>query len=348
MLLRFILLVLLITPASLVAQEIRGELREEESGRPVSGALVVLLDGGGTVRQGSLTDQAGRFRLRAPTVGQFSIRAEHLGYRTVTRALVLLMAESAESLILFTRPEPIELAGLEVVAERRCRVRPGRGLAAHTLWEQAQKALFSAAVLQDQQLIEYEVRTYERDFSLQRGRSRTLNSSVQTVRGRPFSTASAEDLVEHGFIRADGDGLVFYGPDAQVLLSDAFLNDYCWYVQRDRDRRESVVGLAFEPVQRASPGIQGVLWLDARTGALQYLEYHYTNVPGRGPEDLTGGRIEFARIPEGGWIVQRWWIRTTQVARGAGGGGQGEHRPFLAGYVEAGGEVKRVTWLESQ
>ena len=58
----FTLLVLLPLGAlPLAAQLVRGEVVEEESGTPIAGAMVVLLDAGGSVATRALTDDFGRF-----------------------------------------------------------------------------------------------------------------------------------------------------------------------------------------------------------------------------------------------------------------------------------------------
>jgi hypothetical protein len=59
------------------------------------------------------------------------------------------------------------------------------------------------------------------------------------------------------------------------------------------------------------PDVRGVLWLDARTAELRYLDYQYTrhlHLPGISPKPF-GGRTEFRQLENGYWIAERWWIR---------------------------------------
>jgi len=322
---------------------LEGELRDEETDEPVSGALVVLVDEAGDVRHGNLTDPEGRFRLRTSQPGVYSVRAERIGYATVVQEGLSLAAGEAATIVLLTRTRVIALDEINVFDDGRCMIRPTSGAPAHALWEVARTALFSAAVLQDQDLIEYDVHIYEREFSVAGGGTRTLKSSDETVRGRPFQTLPAQELVEEGFVRPDGDMAVFHGLDAQALLSDAFQDTHCLSVQAHPDPRSGLVGLAFEPARdlRVS-AVQGVLWIDVSSGELRHLEYRYLNVPGHGGSDQAGGRIEFALIEGGGWVVERWWIRNARMGaqRTAGRGG------MLIAYHEAGGEVREVRWTE--
>jgi hypothetical protein len=69
-----------------------------------------------------------------------------------------------------------------------------------------------------------------------------------------------------------------------------------------------MVGLAFEPVGGGDvPDVEGVLWMDAATAELRTLEYKYVRyAPAEGAG--VGGKLEFRRLPNGGWIIPRWRI----------------------------------------
>src|SRR5207253_4456488 len=67
----------------------------------------------------------------------------------------------------------------------------------------------------------------------------------------PFVSADPELLARDGYV--DGDlerGATFYAPDAAILLSDRFLDSHCLRVQAPpEDRRDDLIGLAFEPTR---------------------------------------------------------------------------------------------------
>src|SRR5690606_981255 len=87
-----------------------------------------------------------------------------------------------------------------------------------------------------------------------------------------------DTLADHGFVR-DMDGtVIFYAPDAEVLLSDAFLNTHCFGLRETTAQGEDRVGLTFEPVPgRRVPDVRGVLWLDTEGARLRSIEYQYVN-----------------------------------------------------------------------
>jgi hypothetical protein len=104
---------------------------------------------------------------------------------------------------------------------------------------------------------------------------------------------------------------VYYGPDAEVVLSDPFLDRHCFWIETDAPDDEPWIGLGFRPRERREvTDIRGVLWLDRGTAELRVLEYRYTPLPRRVPARHVGGRLEFERLPSGAWIIDRWWIRT--------------------------------------
>lgn len=59
---------------------------------------------------------------------------------------------------------------------------------------------------------------------------------------------------------------MFYAPDAEVLLSDAFLDSHCFSLREATVQGEARLGLTFEPVPgRTIPEVRGVLWWTPKT-----------------------------------------------------------------------------------
>ncbi|HEX8692039.1 MAG TPA: carboxypeptidase regulatory-like domain-containing protein [Longimicrobium sp.] len=347
----------LLLPRAAAAQVVRGEVVERGSGRPVAAALVVLLDAGGARRGAALTGQDGRFELRAPSAGTYTLRAERVGYRSIASPPLALAAGQTLEYRLESGAEAVTLEGITARGTRRCRPRPGAAQATAVLWEEARKALSAAAHVYDAELLDFDLVLYRRDLhpaslSVESDERERRSGQART----PFASQPVEYLSRHGFVREEGDSTVFDAPDAHVLLSDLFLDDHCFRVEEDEEHA-GMVGLAFEPVpaRHRTPEVAGVLWLDRRTAELRRLEYRYVNLPAPLMSAGAGGRVEFERLPTGKWIVSRWWIRmpifgrTAEIGRISGG-----REPILARFGselrwirEGGGEVVSTSVREA-
>ncbi len=340
-----VLLLLALPAAPAPAQTVQGQLVHRQSAAPVEGALVLLLDEDGATQGGYLTNQAGRFLLRAPVPGRYVLRAERIGYETVTSESFALSPSETLNLRLEAVELPILLEELRVEGQQRCVVRPGEGLELARVWEEVRKALTVQDWTQQQGLHHFQVARWVRELD---PRSRLVLSETRGVdrylARTPIRTHPVEDLLEKGFVQPDGGGgYIYYGPDAAVLLSDTFLDGYCFRLSEDEENPD-LVGLAFEPIRgRGPPAIQGTLWLDREKAHLQFLQYDYTWSPWPEVRGMAEGRVYFEEIPGGTWIVRRWWIRMPLV----------EERPFLrisgqpdlrvVGIREEGGEVVGIS-----
>lgn len=334
------IIVALFAAGPLGAQTVRGVL-VDEAARPVPGALVVLVYPGGAANQGAMTDERGSFTLIAALPGRYTVRAERTGYHTAELVSDLAAGETVE-VRLATALQVFLLPTVDVVGESPCTVRPGRGMAAYALWDEARKALRSAAFLQDAERVQYTVRTYRNHIVMATGRMRRQNDDPRRVTGRPFQTLAPAELASRGYVRPEGDSVGFYGPDAQALLSDEFLDTHCLYVDPDAADRHTV-GLAFEPVRRRGiVDIKGVLRFSRRTGELRAVEYEYTEPGGSARPMPAGGSVEFLRLAGGGWVITRWHIRATNIARRADWAQQGQQVNTVTDVHESGGEVTEV------
>jgi hypothetical protein len=303
--------VLLSASAPLRAQTVTGHLLDP-GGKPVSLVLVALLDADGHQRAAGLTDASGAFRIRAPAPGRYTLRAERIGYASAASPAFDLRDGETREQQLTASDQPVALQTLTVTPQtRRCAVRPGAGVATAALWEEARKALNATAFGQRERLFRYDVVMWNRD--LDPHTLEVLHDERRTASGdanSPFVSAPPAQLSREGYVRRiAGDTLVFSAPDADALLSDEFLNDHCFKVATTADDA-SLVGLEFQPTSgRSVSDIRGVLWLDRQTAELRRLEYAYVNGPREAEMQGVGGRVEFARVEGGPWIVKRWNIR---------------------------------------
>src|SRR5690606_3799401 len=133
------------------------------------------------------------------------------------------------------------------------------------------------------------------------------------VSSDPFTSLPPEEIERAGYVREEGGETNIYGPNTDLLLSDAFQRTHCFALTED-EGRPGEIGLTFEPVEgRELPDIEGVLWVDAATAQLRTLEFEYRNLPGTLVEGDYTGRADFQRLGSGHWIIREW--RLTSPAR---------------------------------
>lgn len=309
--------------------------------------MIVLLQRSGEELKRALTDAQGRFKLVVPAPGEYTLRADRIGYVSVARPVDIFAGKPLE-IQMAVASQPIALSGITVEAEGRCEVRPADGLAVARVWDEARKALAASDWTQRRKLFRYEIMELTRQ--LDPLRLRVVEESVGRRAGlhyRPFESIPTAALARKGFVHpVEGEiGIYdYFAPDAEVLLSDPFLDTHCMQLVEGYGATAGLMGIAFEPIpDRRVPDIQGTFWLDRESAALRFLDYRYVGLDLPVPTDNIGGRVEFRMLPNGTWIVTRWRIRVPKVAlrRTAWAGGvRSEYE--LAEIREVGGEVTRI------
>ncbi len=300
-------------PAPASAQTVLLRVMGSDTSGPIFGALAHLIDDTGRIVRSVLTDERGRALFVSVPPARYRVRAEMIGMATRETEPFDVTQGVAEPLELSLDPRPIDLEGIDVMADRRrCTARPaGEGLVVATLWEEARKALSAAALTERQGLYRYETMKYERDLDpntlLVMREEESRRDGYMRV---PFESVPTAELLDGGFLQRDGPELVYYAPDANVLLSDEFLDTHCFLLAA-RDQVAGVIGLGFEPLDTRGRivDVSGTLWLDDGTAELRWLEYSYTNMDLDFGSAPAGGRVEFQRMPSGTWIVPEWWIQ---------------------------------------
>lgn len=121
----------LIAPGLLHAQavptgRIAGRVVDAETGRPVAGAQVLIVDQPGRLE----ADLDGRFRSAALPIGFYSVRALYIGYKPAQVDSVRVTAGQATVVALSLGSSPVQLAELEVTAEQPAKVSSAAGLLA--------------------------------------------------------------------------------------------------------------------------------------------------------------------------------------------------------------------------
>ena len=300
---------------SLQGQRVRGGVWDE-AGAGIPLAVVGLLAGSKQVAE-ALTDELGQFELAVPAAGTYSLRAMRVGFSSTTSEPFHVAAGETVEKRLTAPSVPSRLTDVVVSANRGKCVGGGLGEGSEVarLWDEAKIVLYATSLTQDKRAFETKIIQHERGLD-KRGVRVDWEKTWEewaAVSENAFASIPAEELSMRGYVHRDSINTaeyVYYAPDAHILLSDTFIADHCFRVQRSTASQDTLVGLAFEPVKgRKLPDVKGVLWLDARSAKLLYLDFQYTELVRKIPRDKFGGRISFSQLPSGAWFVDKWVIR---------------------------------------
>jgi hypothetical protein len=347
-----------------LAQTITGRVIAKNDSAGIAAAIVSLLDSSGHVVAARLAEDKGDFAFAAPAAGRYAVRAERIGYRSSTSAPFLVRQNDTIDVPIAIVGDGVSLRAVMVNADRRCLVRPQEGLATARLWDEARKALSATEMTRmaqaasrarrDPHRFAVRMRKFSRDLD-----PRTLaalHEEAFELEGEavtPFSSADPEILARDGYVAGDSKSMTtYYAPDAMILLSDRFLDSHCFRLQTaEDDRRAELIGLGFEPIHLTSEehpdrtDVRGVLWLDQATAELRYMEYSYVSPRLQTTASRAGGLVEFRPLPDGRWIVWRWYIRMPQLVERRTGTDPLQptaHRTEIAQVREEGAEVLSV------
>lgn len=304
------------------AQSVRGRVTHGQGGA-VSGVVLLLVDSTGSAHARALSGDDGRFVLRALRPGRYQIRALRVGFTPSVSGQLDLRAGEAVERDVAVAEIPVQLETIRVAGRPTCAVTPAAGRAALTVWNEARTALLAAVITEESRALDATIALFEQRLSPRD--ERVLRQVVALRRVptvRPFATLPPDELARAGFARADEDSTTYVAPDANVMLSADFGGAHCLRIAS----RDSLgwIGLEFEPVSRREGvvDIAGTLWLDRRTAELRVLTFRYTNVPRVVSDAGAGGRLELARLADGGWVVSRWALRLPVVTGAATVGGR--------------------------
>ena len=334
-----------LVPGLAIGQSVTVRVTANATGGALGGALVSLQDQSGKRVVQALADERGRANLRVPA-GRYRLRVDAIGYQGVRGDPIDLATGVAVERSVSLEAAPLNLSELVVASSRpvQCDIEEARGTAAARLWDEARKALTGTQLTRAHPL-ELEVSTFERRLDT-RGRIVSETSDRRRApTARPFIAINPDSLRRFGYVQERPDGLWFHGPDAELLLSEQFLDDHCFRPAKLGADSGVRVGLEFQPTaSRSVPDIAGVLWLDAKTLELRVLDFGYTGVAWPSGAVDVGGQVRFVRLSNGGWIVGQWSIRMPVTQRKLLRVGQ---RDSVIGYREAGGSALPVTAVAS-
>lgn len=306
----FAVSLLALAPAPVLGQTVDVRVLASESREPIATAFVSLVDEEGTALRHALTNPDGeaRFSLRSP--GVYRLRAQMFGRGTAWSPLIQVGSDSAVTYVFELAMEPIPLGEVRVEPDQQCSIHPEDREELARVWEEVSKALAIQDWTDVAGRYRFTITAWDRrlDEMGEKVEAESLRE-LSTTAKNPIRSLPVEDLMTGGFIREmEHGGTEYFGPDASILLSSLFLNAHCFQLSESTAHPGSI-GLVFEPVGQEMPDIEGTIWVDRETAHLQLLEFQYVNAPKELTEGVARGRVDFERLPDGAWIVRRWWIR---------------------------------------
>ncbi len=321
----------------LSAQTVRGQIVSDQAGGPpVGGAFVSLVDQDGFRVGAAFTEANGFFEVTTPEEGTYRLKVDRIGFEDWLSPPMTLGAGEEQSVRFAVTVVPIRLADINVDVHNQCVTDPENAIEISTVWQEAQKALETAAWAEQGGGYRFDTNTYERTLAKDLEVEQVISRAHSAVARTPFMSLPADELAEKGYLRQREDSYHYFAPDAVVLLSRSFEEDHCFGLIRLELDGRNYLGVSFEPVRgNREPDISGILWLDEQTAEIRNLEFNYVNLPWRVWDHNVGGVVSFQRLPNDAFVVRQWFIRMPELKIRNDQFG----RVDVLGYKEDGGEL---------
>jgi hypothetical protein len=294
-------------PQTLIAQVVHGTVIDSVSRRPISGAVVMLLDSpGGGVLASDISGERGEYRVSSSRAR--SLRVIRIGFQPFE----LSLADAGDrSLDITLAPFSTTLATVRVTDKSGVCPRNTERAAGFAYWEQARAGLLNSVIARKANPMSVHRLYFSRALSAENGSSKNFIVSEDysgSAKTSFTSLRSATDLVRRGFSGDSGVVGYTFGPDADMLADDAFARGYCFRVAKPDKARPNLVGIEFTAPdsRKGRVDIDGTLWIDTVAHALGDLEFRYVGMPPIAEQFQPGGTISFATGANGVVFIDRW------------------------------------------
>lgn len=345
LILQLIVVGALVLPMPARAQRLTGTIRDSLSRAPIPGAVIILSDGADRPISRAIADERGLYSIAAPpTVQRLHLR--RIGFRPVDR----ILSSSPD----VGRPLDLSMSRLRILLDTvrttttSC---PGRedALAAAALLEQAQSALLAIVVARDANPATMIGLRYRKRMDGNSDRIVSMSVERDSVDGSANSfqaTRAGHDFARDGFASGSGADRVFFGPDPDVILDNAFISQYCFRLVKPDKERSSQVGLGFAPAgrERGRVDVEGTLWIDTSARSLRDIQFRYLGLPRETDALDPGGSVSFQRMPNGVVLVDRWRLRLIGEETPPDDDLRYARATRLLFAQESGGELAHVMW----
>lgn len=323
------------------AQVLRGIVRDSASRQGIPGVVLVLFDENGHALGRNITNEEGRYAV-ALTAAMRRVQLLRIGFRPRTFDIP---PSTDSELDVAMSSIPTLLSTVNVVDQASCEPREDRA-AAFALWEQAKAALLASIVTREANPAEVVRLHYDRQLD---NYEQVVGQTVRidsTSTDKPWvAPRSAAALVADGFAADSARSRWYSGPDAEVMIDDAFASGYCFNITAPDSTRPHAVGLGFvrSNRKRGHIDIEGTVWIDSVSRSLTDIVFHYVGLDRQSERFHPGGRVEFRVMQNGAAMINRWWLRVPVNTLGV------VIRGFSPLEVrESGGEVALVRWRDGR
>ena len=320
--------------SSAAAQSLQGTLLRADS-MPAAGVIVVASRGAqDSVLARTITNGNGRYALDV-SVGAVRLRALRIGHRPVLIGEFTLSAGARRETRTVLPNDPIVLATVTTESNSSCRQTGSAGVNVATVFEEARKALLSTTLKSGDGDPLSRLSVY--------GQARTMGNRPvgelelefkEGVTVKPFQSLRPDSLAKVGYVESDLTSRTYFAPDADVLLSEMFASSHCLGLTNGTGERAGWIGLTFRPQQfkRNFVDVSGTLWLDRASNELRRMDFTYEGLPIALQRVEAGGVVEFTRLPDGIWFVNKWELLMPRITLPPA-------PPRVAGLFVRGGEV---------
>jgi len=310
---RWTYVALLSLPSVAAAQTVTGSV-VDAGGVPVPGVVIQLLDSTSSAIARTISGARGEYRIVAPHPGTYRLHTLRIGFRPQTSAPFRLASAETRQTRLVLASAAFALDTIRVASNATCGLARDSAAATFAVWEQARAALEATSVTIDQTTLTAASVSYEQEIDARTQIVRGQSSGARSDAGiRPWTAASPDSLHRAGYVVYEKSAVITYhAPDITTLLSPEFAADHCLRLAASPD--PGLLGLAFEPIdnRRRVAEIRGTLWLDRASAELRTIDFGFVNIP-RAQSENASGKIDFARLDNGAWVISRWSIQMPEV-----------------------------------
>ena len=306
----------LATAARVDAQRVNGQVRAEEGGRPLAGAIVSVIGQSGDTLSKSVTGTNGRFSILLKPGSPATVLVRAIGFRPLREGIPPLPADSSIAAEFAMQTFAITLSTVTVSGMTECGTTGPPSPEVVGLWGEIATALELAQMAPTVLSREYDHFSYVR--SLTTDLQKVIREQRDTVLREgfsPFRTISPELIARDGYVRMAQSVTTYLAPNEAVLLDEKFIATHCFFYEaKDPDSRSNV-GLGFQ----TTPGheaidIDGVFWIDSNSRELRKIRYNYSKLPIAKSSQHLGGELHFGKHPEGTFYLTKWWVRMPPVS----------------------------------